>query len=233
MFEVNLEKAKLLLADCFEVLPSIEDGSIDLVLTDPPYDNTKYMPSLTRIQKEIVAKEFRRVLKRTGNLLLFCGFSDKWIWYDILKEAGLKFRREIIWVYDNPSSYPSPRNIQASHETCLWFSKLERRYHFKKGVMLRTWINCPTPSGLLKEFEVLNITPKPVPVLTKLIEFSCPLGGLVLDPFMGTGSTGVACMKTGRIVIGIESKKKFFNLAVERKKKESKQLSLKIWGEGV
>ena len=92
--------------------------------------------------------------------------------------------------------------------------------------MLRTWVNCPTPSGILREFEVLNITPKPVPLLIRLIEFSCPLGGLVLDPFMGTGSTGVACMKTGRRFIGIEIKRKYFDLAVERVKRESKQVDL-------
>jgi len=231
MLEVKLDKARLYLANCFDLLPFIEDESIDLILTDPPYDNTRYMPSLTRIQKETVAKEFKRVLKRTGNLLLFCGFDDKWTWYEILKEAGLKFRREIIWVYDNPSNYPPPKNIQASHETCLWFSKLSKRYYFKQGVMLRTWVNCPTPSGILREFEVLNITPKPVPLLIRLIEFSCPLGGLVLDPFMGTGSTGVACMKTGRRFIGIEIKRKYFDLAVERVKRESKQVDLSLFVE--
>lgn len=215
--------------DCFEIMKEIDSKSVDLILTDPPYSYTRYMTGVTGMQMKRAAKEFKRILKNTGNLLLFCGFWDKWKWYDTLREHGLKFRREIIWVYDNPSNYPPPKNIQAAHETCLWFSKLERRYYFKKGVMHRTWVNHPVNPTIFKDMGIENVTPKPVPVLEKLISFSCPLGGTVFDPFMGTGSTGVAAVRLGRRFIGIEIRKDLFELSYYRVANDSKQSKLDVF----
>ncbi|MEM5802629.1 MAG: DNA methyltransferase, partial [Candidatus Aenigmatarchaeota archaeon] len=125
---MGLEESKvwLICEDAFEQIKLIPSESIDLILTDPPYDNTAYMQSLSYEQRIFLAKEFKRVLKQTGNLALFCGYEDKWKWYNILTRAKLKFVREIIWVYNNPSGFrpmarKGIRKFIAAHETILWF----------------------------------------------------------------------------------------------------------------
>ncbi|MEM5829742.1 MAG: hypothetical protein QW040_03760 [Candidatus Aenigmatarchaeota archaeon] len=68
----------LICGDAFEQIKLIPSESIDLILTDSPYDNTAYMQGLSHKEKIFLAKEFKRVLKQTGNLALFCGYEDKW-----------------------------------------------------------------------------------------------------------------------------------------------------------
>ena len=202
-----------------KILPQIPDSRFNTILTDPPYDQTEYMPSLPdRVKKEF-AQEFRRLLKYDGNLILFCGYLDKWKWYYILRAASMIFKREIIWVYGNPSNIPAPNNIQASHETALWFAKTDRHY-FKQKVLHRSWINVPVPSGILKPEWIpdkkIYVTPKPIGLLKPLLGFSTPEGGWVLDPFMGTGSTNVASLKMHMHSVGIEKRRRIFDVAVSR-----------------
>jgi DNA modification methylase len=131
--------------DAFELIKEIPDKSIDLVFTDPPYDQTEYMAELPDNKKKEIGKEFYRVLKRTGNLAIFCGYIDKWKWYNILTNIGFKFVREIIWVYPNPSGFrPMARNgirkFIASHETILWFVKSDDYYFNSDGLVEPDWI---------------------------------------------------------------------------------------------
>ncbi len=218
---VKLFKGKVILirGNSREILPQIPDAYFNTILTDPPYDQTEYMPSLPDGVKKEFAKEFRRLLKFNGNLILFCGYLDKWKWYYILKEAPLIFKREIIWVYGNPSNTPAPNNIQASHETALWFAKTDKHY-FKQKVLHRSWINVPVPSGILCPEWIpdkkIYVTPKPITLLKPLLKFSTPEGGKVLDPFMGTGSTNVASLKLHMSSVGIEKRRRIFEIAVSR-----------------
>jgi len=215
--------------NAFELIKEIPDKSIDLILTDPPYDGTKYMKSLSENEKRTMALEFKRVLKDTGNIALFTGYNDKWKWYNILSEIGLKFIREIIWVYKNPSGFRvvprgKLRKFIASHETILWFAKDEEKYYFNNdGLIELSWIEHNAFSGIirLKGFENLpkekmNVTPKPIKISDILVKRLCPKNGTILDPFMGFGTFGISSQKFGCNYIGFEIRKEIYEFAKKR-----------------
>jgi len=219
----------LKLGDAFKLIKEIPDNSIDLIFTDPPYDGTKHMDELTDKQKEEMAKEFYRVLKPTGNLALFCGYEDKWKWYNILTRLGFKFRREIIWVYPNPTgslfaaAQGKLKNFVAAHETCLFFSKTDNYYFNNEGMVEKDWFEHPAFGGIMRIMgyentpkEKIGVTPKPIALAKIIVKRLCPKGGVVLDPFMGTGTFGIAAQWYGCKFIGFEINEKIFEFAKKR-----------------
>ena len=212
---------KLILGDCFELIKQIEDNSIDLIFTDPPYSNTEYYNRISYYRKEVLAREFKRVLKMTGNLVLFCGMYCKWDWYNVLSKL-FKFHQELIWYYKNSSKIRCvTKRFVPSHETMLWFVKSDR-FYFKQEIPFGfTVIEHPTYSGFMRgkdglPNEKISATAKPLKVAEFIIERLCPKDGVVLDTFAGTGTFAIACMKLGRKYIGFEIDEKWFNLAKER-----------------
>ncbi len=230
---------KIELGDAFKLIKEVRSNSIDLILTDPPYDKNLYMASLTDEQKQIMAKEFKRVLKPSGNLALFCGFYCKWKWYNFLIDVGLKFQQELIWVYPNPTliriAQHSIKRFIPAHETILWFVKSDN-YYFKKFTKTKeekdkkefielTWIKHKSFVGVirLKGFEntpkeKLGVTPKPLKISDILVKRLCPKGGIILDPFMGTGTFGISAQKYGCNYIGFEIRPEIFEVAKRRLK---------------
>jgi len=149
----------LKLGDAFKLIPLIKDSSIDLILTDPPYDAAEiYMPRLTDMQKREMAKQYWRVLKPTGNLATFCGYTDKYKWYQILNK-NFRYMRELIWVYKNPSHgkmrvVKQARKFIIAHESILWFAKSEKTHYFNnEGTVELTWFMHPAYSGLRRSAE--------------------------------------------------------------------------------
>jgi DNA modification methylase len=237
----KIKTATLINANCFDYLPTIEDNSIDLIFTDPPYDNVKYMEELTDKQKEILANEFYRILKPNGNLALFCGYVDKWKWYNILTKRGFKFIRELIWCYPNPSGMRPAvshglRKFIASHETILWCVKNEEEYYFNNdGLIEKDYFEYPAYCGILRvnEYEYttsekLGTTPKPLAIARIIVNRLCVPNGTILDPFAGLGTFGIAAIEQEKNYIGIEIKEEIFNAAVERLKK-FKNEKLRSW----
>ena len=214
----------LKLGDAFKLIKEIPDNSVDLILTDPPYDRTEYMDSLSDSQKEEIAKEFYRVLKDSGNLALFCGFEDKWKWYNILTKIGFKFQREIIWCYTNPFKFGfKPKKFIAAHETILWFSKTDNYYFNKEGRLEKDYILHYAFSGFVRlnglenlPKEKYNVTPKPLKIAEILVNRLSKEGDLVLDAFMGLGTFAIASLRLKRNFIGFEIREDIFKMAKER-----------------
>jgi DNA modification methylase len=214
----------LRLGDAFKLIKEIPDNSIDLILTDPPYDGPNYMPSLTDNQKEEMAKEFYRVLKDSGNLALFCGFEDKWKWYNILTKIGFKFQRELIWCYTNPFKFGfKPKKFIPAHETILWFSKTNNYYFNKEGRLEKSYILHYAYIGIIRHRGLENlpkekhdITPKPLKIAEILVNRLSKEGDLVLDPFAGYGTFAIASLKLKRNFIGFEIREEIFKIAKER-----------------
>jgi len=220
------ERIKLINDDSFKILPTLEDNSVDLILTDPPYDDTEYMMSLADEQKEFMAREFYRLLKPEGNLAVFCGIYDKWKWYNYLTKVGFKFVREIIWVYSNPNKirFPNLKKFIPAHETVLWFVKDEEKYYFnREGLIELDWFEHPTFTGFMKIHGVEKIpkenvvvTPKPIKLARILVNRLSPPDGLVLDPFMGIGTFAIPCIEQNKRFIGIEIREDVYKVAEER-----------------
>lgn len=96
-----------------------------------------------------------------------------------------------------------------------------RNYHRCDKNHCNIWHIPPIPSN-----NRLHTCQKPVPLLERLVRVSCPEGGTVLDPFMGSGSTGVACVNTGREFIGIERDERYFQIARDRIEEADGQVRL-------
>ncbi len=235
--------------DCLDFMREIPDGSVDLVVTDPPYPTTSRGNagnSGGMLQKEInkkgkvfafndidctkYAPEFFRVLKDGShcyvmtnhvNLLhMLNTFTD--LRTDEEKEKrkkpyGFHFIKCLIWDKGN--------KIMGQY----YMSQYEYILFFRKGRGVR--INkCGTsdilsvPNKKTKDESGKNIhdTEKPVELMKILIENSSQPNGIVLDPFMGVGSTGVACINTNRNFIGFELDKQYFDIAAERLNSEVK-----------
>ena len=231
---------KLKNGDAFELIKEVPDSSIDLILTDPPYDRNLYMKSLTDEQKQLMAKEFNRVLKPTGNIALFCGYYDKWKWFNYLTDERLIYQQELIWVNPSPVlirvAQATIKHFVPAHETILWFSKSEN-YYFKKfnktkeeydskDFVEKTWFIHHGFSGFLKgrennPKEKLGVTPKPLKIVDILVKRLCPKGGTILDPFMGFGTFGISAQKHGCNFVGFEIRPKIFEIAKGRIKNMS------------
>lgn len=233
-------KYKLLQGDCLEQLRGIPDGSVDLVLTDPPYSSgglfagdrkqstcTKYCRDdyngATRFQNfsgdnmdqrsftefmRMVLSRCRQKTKGAGICACFVDWRNLPELSAALQAAGWVWRGVAVW--DKKNSRPQKGRYRNQCEYLVWGSNgplpTERNVGCLPGVFACT--NVPSA-------ERAHQTEKPVKLLEDLLEI-VPAGSVVLDPFMGSGSTGVACVNTGRDFIGMELDPGYFETAQRR-----------------
>ena len=225
--------------DCIELMKDIPDRSIDLILTDPPYLISKEggftvggswnNPSDKRLRmtppktdfgewdkKEIdfntVFKEFYRVLKPSGTLICFFDIWKMQYLKTVAEENKFKQFRLIRWDKTNPVPVNSRLNYLTNASeyalTCVKGGSPTFHSKYNPGIF-----RYPICSG--KE-RTEHPTQKPVDFMIELLNIHTNEGDLVLDSFMGSGSTGVACKKLNRNFIGIELDENYFNIAKER-----------------
>lgn len=221
---------KLICGDCLEILKNISDESIDLIVTDPPYKLTARGSSENmggywkseKAKKGIIFDnnnieikdyifELYRVLKEKSILYIMCNNTNLQEMLNQGTNAGFNFVKCLIWEKGN-------KICGTYYMGCYEYILL-----FRKGGH-RPINNCGTPDILkisikkLKNENGKNLhdTEKPVELMKILIKNSSNENDLVLDPFMGIGSTGVACINTNRNFIGIEIDENYFNIAKER-----------------
>ena len=190
---------QILLGDCCEVLRTLPDASVDFMLTDPPYlvgyrdRSGRSLAGDTDPQWLCPAfEQMFRVLKRDRLCVSFYGWSRVDLFFDAWKAAGFRVVGHLTF----PKRYASSsRLVRYQHENA---------YLFAKGRP----VTPEQPIGDVIEWAYsgnkFHPTQKPLSVLTPLIESFCPLGGLVVDPFAGSGSTCIAARMVGRNAIGIE-----------------------------
>ena len=203
------------LGDCLEYMRTLPDGCVDAVVTDPPYNAINRKSSGLRsfdkgtadsapIDVEKLAKEFIRVA--TGSIYVWCSDEQYTAWTMAFKDAGLTTRKCAWW-----KSNPSPMNGQH-----LWLSALELCVYARKpAAPFNLFCAHPVWRGPVERVEG-HPTPKPLWLMRTLVEASVPQGGIALDPFMGSGTTGVACVQTGRNFIGCEIDPGYFAIAKRR-----------------
>lgn len=236
----------LLLGDCLERMSEIPGGTIDLVLTDPPYGTTRCKWDSV-IPFEPMWEQIWRVAKKNAAVCLFGGppFGTS------LVNSQIKyFRYDWIWQKTRPANFSqAKKQPMKDHESINVFSKNQARYFPIKeerkgtgksrrlykvkstgkdniyGIERNTDIKCMTelrfPSSIqlftnIESGKRYHPTQKPVPLLEYLIKTYTLEGETVLDFTMGSGSTGVAALNLNRKFIGIEKDEKYFEIAKER-----------------
>lgn len=215
--------------DCLDGLREVPDHSVDLIVTDPPYFlSMGHAGSKTNAQSVQLSsnrafndlaictpfyrqlfEEYARVLKETGSFYFFTDWRG-YAYYFPMINAALPVRNLIVWdKKSGPGSFYS-----FAHELIIFGTY---RSKTKAGVGSNVWREAAFSSGARStDGEKVHPTQKPVALLTRMIEDSTEPGAVVLDTFMGSGTTAVACLRTGRQFIGFELDEQYHAIAQQR-----------------
>jgi len=237
-----MKRWKLMRGDCLERMSDIPLGSVDLILTDLPYGTTQNKWD-SIIPLDILWKQYLRILKPIGVVALTA--SQPFTSTLVLSQPKL-FKHEWIWIKNRGSNFANTvREPFKEHETVLIFSKGKWTYNkqmqertgggasrvdYKFTFVTKTqnygkFDSIAESQGKLRvpsswqkfNTEVgLHPTQKPVPLMEYLIKTYTNPDDLVLDSCMGSGTTGVACLNTGRRFIGIEKDNTYYDIALNR-----------------
>lgn len=209
--------------DAVECLRSLPDGFADLAVTDPPYESLekhRAVGTTTRLAKskessnewftifpnsrfaELFA-ELYRVLKPNAHLYVFCDQETAFFAKPLGESAGFRFWKPIVW---DKAVIGMGYHYRAQYEFILFFEKGKRRLH-DLGI-----------ADILRHKRIRGGYPaeKPVALMRTLVEQSSDAGDLVLDPFMGSGASGVAALECGRRFLGFDLAESAMQLAQTR-----------------
>lgn len=227
---LQIENIELWNGNCLELMKDIQDNSIDLVITDPPYKLNKTTGSMTSSSKSDRWQGNLKAGDKTANIANIIQFSE-WLpdVYRILKENSHCY----IWVNDKnlvDLCNEAEKVGFRLHNILVWKKNncTPNRWYMKNCefiVFLHKGKSFPIKNlGDAQLFECDNIngkdklhpTQKPIAYLERLILNSSDELDTVLDPFMGSGSTGIACIHTKRKFIGIELDSTYYQVATKR-----------------
>ena len=210
---------KLLQGDCMELMDNIPNESIDLVLTDIPYNVVNREDNgLRKLDKEnadILTFDLINFLnqlydKTKSTIIIFCGKEQVSIIHSYFNDKQKKGKgtvRQLIWEKSNPSPMNGQHIYLSGVENAIWFKKRGGTFnaHCKNTVF-------KYPTGRSK----LHPTEKNHLLLQELILDNSNENDLILDPCMGSGSTGVVALQNNRNFLGMELDENYFNIAENR-----------------
>ena len=240
------ETPLLLRGDCLELIKDIPDGSVDMVLCDLPYGTTdcawdKVLPLIP------LWKEYRRVAKKNAAIVLF---AAQLFTTDLIESNRKMFRYDLVWRKNRAVGFLNANRMPLrAHESILLFYRKLPVYHpqktpgkpyvstseHKTQIYRNHKRTATINTGDRHPQSVLDFsldqnhehpTVKPVALLEYLIRTYSDEGETVLDNCMGSGSTGVACINTGRRFIGMELDPGYFETAKRRVKEAQERVDL-------
>jgi len=239
MLEIN----KIYNIDCFEMLRQIEKKSVNLFLTDMPYGTTKNdwdkIPDL-----ELLWEEFKRIGKENCAFVFTTfqpfttdlinsnrdWFKYEWVWDKINKVSGhlnakkqpLRMTENIVVFYAKQPVY-NPQMVPGEPYIAVSSGSKSSNYNDQLDNVKTVNIGLYYPRNLIHikgdergTIGRLHPTQKPVALMEYLIKTYSNAGDLVCDPFMGIGTTGIACLRTGRNYIGSENKREYCDIFHQR-----------------
>lgn len=240
--------SQLFLSDTFYALEHMHSECIDMIFSDPPYFLSNDGISCSGGKRVSVNKgvwdklespeqkhEFnrkwlrlcRKILKLNGTIWISGTFHNIYSVGMALEQEGFKILNNITWQKTNPPPNLSCRYFTHSTETVIWAQKNDKhsRHYFNYELMKKinggkqmkdVWTGTLTPQT--EKIFGKHPTQKPLYLLERIILASTHEGDVVLDPFCGSSTTGVACKKLGRFYIGIDNNSEYINLSMERLK---------------
>jgi hypothetical protein len=242
--------------DCIEVMRGMADKSVAHVITDPPYSEVTHAAAaaaaaaardlpdgnkrrvyasgangfgfdhLPAEHRAPLASEFARLAARWA--LIFSDQEGVGRWIEAVRLGGLDHVRVGQWAKIGATpQFTGDRPAQACEAIEIAHAKGRKRWNGGGKHALWSHPIAALDAKTSGELRPEHITPKPVSLMLELVELFTDPGELILDPFCGSGTTGVAAIRLGRRFIGIEKDAKYAALARERLEAESRGLSLR------
>ena len=235
-----MSKIELYNDDCIVAMDNLRAKSIDLIVTDPPYNLGSFMKTRdTNLKKmrdnffaaagwdDVGFEEWKksmesffelssRVMKKGGSMIVFMAIIKVETIIKLAEEYGFYYKTTGIWHKTNPM----PRNMNLhfvnSTEAWVYFTYKTKTGTFNNGgAMFHDFIETSvTPNSERKYGK--HPTQKPESLMQHFVEILSNPGDNILDPFMGSGTTGVVSKRAGRNFIGIELNSEYYNIAKSR-----------------
>lgn len=245
-------EVKLYKGDCFACIPDLADGSVDLVLTDPPYSSgglfagdrrqgtgAKYTDkkfhgasdlddfsgdnmdqrSFTSFMRELFSR-CRPKMKPGAIAGAFCDWRNLPAMTDALQMGGLVWRGIVVW--NKMATRNHPGRYRQDCEYLVWGTNGPRPLYEPGFRAVPGCYNIPSVPSSLRRHQ----TEKPLALMRALMAVLPPAGGLVFDPFMGSGSTGEAAIMGGYDFVGCEIMEPIFDIARARLDQAKAQVSI-------
>ncbi|KKF55989.1 DNA-cytosine methyltransferase [Streptococcus uberis 6780] len=233
-------KIELINDDCSNAMKNINSGSVDLILTDPPYNLGVFMKNRdTNLHKmrdnffgaagwddmeyddwiesmDSFFYESSRIMKKGGSMIMFMSLIKIETIIQLATKHGFYYKTTGIWHKTNPM----PRNMNLhfvnSTEAWLYFTYRTRTGTFNnEGKLFHDFIETSLVTKNEKIFGK-HPTQKPIQLISHFVELLSNSGDLIVDPFMGSGTTGVVAKSLGRNFIGIELSEEYFDISSKR-----------------
>ena len=236
---------QIIQGDCLEVMKQFDDNQFDLVLTDPPYGINFQSNSAKEQRHEVLSNDdkpfnidpymhgMKRVTRNTGAWYLFCRYDIAYQWQEIVCPDNQ------IVVARGRCSMGDLSNYSFEYECLLYVAM---RHHKPDATPLKIPNNSHKPNPPKYKSRIGNLwtdvvcneawerslhpTQKTVEVMEKVLALSTNEGDTVLDPFLGSGTTAVACERMGRNCVGIEISEEYCEIARKRVQEEKDKMGL-------
>lgn len=205
--------ATLYLWDCLEVLPGLTQ--VDACVTDPPYNVGKDYGEHDDSMESHAYIEWltqRWSLLKADTLLYTPGRRHLWDSREICQAAGYTLARPLAWHKKEYAGDKFSDGPAMCWEPIIWAYRGKKRFEKRFGAMGRDHLT--VNSVKLNPYAKVHPCPKPIEVPLWLVQLFAPAS--VIDPFMGTGTTGEAAIRLGRSFVGIELNPEFFDVACKR-----------------
>ena len=197
---IKLNNATIYNSDCLEIMALLESNSIDAVITDPPYE-------FDLITRNVYQEQFKYISR--GLIAVFCPPENQW--QDVCDQW-------LFWIKPISTKNTSKSYSRFVEVIQLWNGKWNCNRHWSQYTNIFTDL----VDGKNHPHQ------KPISLIERLILNHTDSGDTILDPFMGSGTTGVACVQTGRNFIGCEIDEGYFKIAEKRINDAQQQMRLPL-----
>ena len=233
----KMGKITLIKGECLETLKNMDSGSVNMIFADPPYNlsGKNYITcksgkkvNCNKGEWDIIEdidefnkswlEECKRVLTDNGTIWISGTLHNHPSVGFLLKKLGFWIINDIVWFKRNAPPQLQPNRLAPSTEI-IWLASKTKKYYFdyykakeiNGGKQMRNLWDITA-----KRHITSHPTEKPEDLLERIILLGSKKDDKILDPFMGSGTTGVVCKKLGRDFIGIEIDEKYYDIAKER-----------------
>jgi DNA (cytosine-5)-methyltransferase 1/site-specific DNA-methyltransferase (adenine-specific) len=232
-------KFNLYLADALSLVKELEQQKVifDHIITDPPYGSTKdknrktmaiprkaldFGSSVNDFDSCEWIKDYVTLLAPSGSIIIFCSYSSLSYIITELEINQVVIKDVIIWKNTKPTNKERERNYVHDLEYAIWGVKDDNNYVFNKPQDV-AYLHSIFESQLESQDEkAVHPDQKSLKLMEHIINIHTNPNDVIIDPFMGSGTTGLACLKLGRRFIGIEADSNYYSLSLERLEKYKK-----------